>query len=82
MLLRVQFRPDPAEGGRRSVLGSRPAAVSRVQLSPYRVALAGVRIVPVGYHDLSKDITTLDTVEFDEQKLKKIAARVKGDRHT
>lgn len=52
--------------------------VSRVQLSPYRVVLAGVRVAPVGYRTLTKDITTVGTVEFDERKLKVVTARVKG----
>lgn len=52
--------------------------VSRVQLSPYRVVLAGVRTVPVSYMPLTKEITTVGTVEFDERGLKHVAARVKG----
>lgn len=52
--------------------------VSRVQLSPYRVVLAGVRTAPVGYVPLAKEITTVGTVEFDERGLKHVAARVKG----
>ena len=52
--------------------------VSRVQLSPYRVVLAGVRTVPIGYRTLTKDITTAGTVEFDERKLKTVPTRVKG----
>jgi Cu(I)/Ag(I) efflux system membrane fusion protein len=52
--------------------------VSRVQLSPYRVVLAGVRTVPVGYHPLTRGITTVGTVEFDERKLKVVSARVRG----
>lgn len=52
--------------------------VSRVQLSPYRVVLAGVKTVPVGYLPLAKEITTVGTVEFDERGLKHVAARVKG----
>lgn len=52
--------------------------VSRVQLTPYRVVLAGVRTVPVSYLSLSKQITTVGTVEFDERKLKTVSARVKG----
>lgn len=52
--------------------------VARVQLSPYRIALAGVRTAPVEYHALSREITTVGTVEFDERKLKAVAARVKG----
>jgi Cu(I)/Ag(I) efflux system membrane fusion protein len=52
--------------------------VSRVQFSPYRVVLAGVRTVPVGYHPLTKDLSTAGTAEFDERKLKVVSARVKG----
>lgn len=58
---------------------SLPAGVvSRVQLSPYRVVLAGVRTVPVAYLPLAKELTTVGTVEFDERGLKHVAARVKG----
>ena len=52
--------------------------VSRVQLSPYRVVLAGVKTTPVSYLPLSKVLTTVGTVEFDERGLKHVAARVKG----
>lgn len=52
--------------------------VARVQLSPYRVALAGVRTVPVGFVALAREIVTVGTVEFDERKLKAVSARVKG----
>ncbi|MBA4066741.1 MAG: hypothetical protein C0501_24150 [Isosphaera sp.] len=52
--------------------------VSRVQLSPYRVVLAGVRTAPVGYLPLTKEIATVGTVEFDERGLRHVAARVKG----
>lgn len=52
--------------------------VSRVQLTPYRVVLAGVRTVPVNYLPLTKEIATVGTVEFDERKLRTVSARVKG----
>jgi RND family efflux transporter MFP subunit len=52
--------------------------VARVQLSPYRITLAGVRTVPVEYLALTRQISTVGTVEFDERKLKAVAARVKG----
>ncbi|MBX9582358.1 MAG: efflux RND transporter periplasmic adaptor subunit [Gemmataceae bacterium] len=52
--------------------------VSRVQLTPYKVVLAGVRTAPVGYVPLTKEITTVGTVEFNEQKLWAVSARVKG----
>jgi RND family efflux transporter MFP subunit len=52
--------------------------VSRVQLSPYRVVLAGVRTTPVSYHPLTRNVTTVGTVEFDERQLRIVSARVKG----
>ena len=52
--------------------------VSRVQLTPYRVVLAGVKTVPVAYQPLTKEVTTVGTVEFDERGLKHVASRVKG----
>ncbi len=55
-----------------------PGVVNRVQLSPYRVTLAGIRTTPVAYLPLAKEITTVGTVEFDERGLKHVAARVKG----
>ncbi|MBX9622638.1 MAG: efflux RND transporter periplasmic adaptor subunit [Gemmataceae bacterium] len=55
-----------------------PGVVARVQLSPYRVVLAGVKTAPVTYLPLSKELTTVGTVEFDERGLKHVAARVKG----
>ncbi len=55
-----------------------PGTVSRVQLSPYRVVLAGVRTAPVQYQALTRDLTTVGTVEFDERKLRTVPARVKG----
>lgn len=58
---------------------SLPAGVvSRVQLSPYRVVLAGIKTVPATYLPLTKELTTVGTVEFDERGLKHVAARVKG----
>jgi Cu(I)/Ag(I) efflux system membrane fusion protein len=55
-----------------------PGTVSRVQLSPYRVVLAGVQTSEVKYRNLSRTITTFGSVEFDETKEKHIAARQKG----
>src|ERR671930_2219404 len=52
--------------------------VARVQLSPYRVVLAGVRTAPVTYHPLAKEITTVGTVEFDERTLRNVSARFKA----
>lgn len=52
--------------------------VSRVQLSPYRVVLAGVQTLTVSYVTLTKEISTVGTVEFDERGMKSVPARVKG----
>jgi Cu(I)/Ag(I) efflux system membrane fusion protein len=55
-----------------------PGVVSRVQLTPYRVALAGIQTAEVGYQPLAREITTVGTVEFDERKLARIAVRLAG----
>lgn len=55
-----------------------PGTVSRVQLTPYRVVLAGVRTEPVAYQPLTRDINVVGSVEFDERGLKNVSARVKG----
>jgi Cu(I)/Ag(I) efflux system membrane fusion protein len=56
----------------------RPGVISRVQLTPYRVALAGIQTSTVGYMPLKKEIRTVGFVEFDERKLARITARVTG----
>jgi multidrug efflux pump subunit AcrA (membrane-fusion protein) len=55
-----------------------PGVVSRVQLTPYRVVLAGVKTAPADYVPLTKDVRTVGTVEFDERGLKQVAARYKA----
>lgn len=55
-----------------------PGVVNRVQLSPYRVVLAGVQLWPVDYQPLSKEITAAGYVEFNERGLKNVSARAKG----
>jgi multidrug efflux pump subunit AcrA (membrane-fusion protein) len=55
-----------------------PGVVSRVQLTPYRVALAGVQSAEIDYQPLSKEINTVGFVEFDERKLARITARPSG----
>ena len=52
--------------------------VNRVQLSPYRVVLAGVHTFRVDYQPLSKEITAVGYVEFNEREVKNVSARVKG----
>jgi RND family efflux transporter MFP subunit len=55
-----------------------PGIVNRVQLSPYRVVLAGIQTWTVDYVPLTKKITTVGYVEFNERLQKQVAARVKG----
>lgn len=52
--------------------------VSRVQLSPYRVVMAGVQTWRVSYIPLTKRITSVGYVEFNERELRQVTARVKG----
>jgi multidrug efflux pump subunit AcrA (membrane-fusion protein) len=55
-----------------------PGVVSRVQLTPYKVAVAGIATAEVGYQPLTKDIAAVGFVEFDERKLARISARATG----
>ncbi|HZZ26650.1 MAG TPA: efflux RND transporter periplasmic adaptor subunit [Pirellulales bacterium] len=52
--------------------------VNRVQLSPYRVVLAGVQTWPVQYVSLTKDIKAVGYIEFNERGQKTVAARSAG----
>jgi Cu(I)/Ag(I) efflux system membrane fusion protein len=52
--------------------------VSRVQLAPYRVLLAGAQTVPVAYRRLVREITTVGNVEFDERLLSRVTVRAAG----
>jgi Cu(I)/Ag(I) efflux system membrane fusion protein len=52
--------------------------VNRVQLSPYRIVLAGVATYPVDYQPLTKQITAVGYVEFNEHGQRTVSARVAG----
>ncbi|MFO1094056.1 MAG: efflux RND transporter periplasmic adaptor subunit [Planctomycetaceae bacterium] len=52
--------------------------VNRVQLSPYRVVLAGIRTWTVDYQPLMKEINAVGYVEFNERAVKNVSARVNG----
>ena len=52
--------------------------VTRLQLSPYKVVTADIRTWDVKYEPLTKKIETVGKVEFDERRLHRITARVKG----
>lgn len=55
-----------------------PGVVNRVQLSPYRVVLAGVHTWRVEPTPLAKEITAVGFVEFNERGQRTVAARVAG----
>lgn len=55
-----------------------PGTISRVQLSPYRIALAGIQTSEIGYLPLKREIRAVGFVEFDERRLARITARVTG----
>jgi Cu(I)/Ag(I) efflux system membrane fusion protein len=50
----------------------------RVQLSPERIELGGIRTEPIGFHVLEQVIETSGSVQYDEGGLSKIVARVNG----
>lgn len=52
--------------------------VNRVQLTPYRVVLAGLHTWPVDYQELSKEIAAVGFVEFNERGQRTVSARVAG----
>lgn len=55
-----------------------PGVVNRLQLSPYRVVLAGIKTWEVQALTLVKEIVAVGSVEFNERGMKQVAARVKG----
>jgi Cu(I)/Ag(I) efflux system membrane fusion protein len=55
-----------------------PGTVSRVQLSPYRVVLAGVQTVEARYLPLTREVVAFGSVEFNETTQAHIATRQKG----
>jgi Cu(I)/Ag(I) efflux system membrane fusion protein len=55
-----------------------PGITGRVQLSPERVQLAGVKTVRIGYQPLVRQLTTLGNVTYDESRLSRVVSRVSG----
>ena len=51
---------------------------ARVQFSPERIQLAGIKTMPVGYRPMVKQTTTVGYVAFDESGLSRIVSRVEG----
>lgn len=52
--------------------------VSRVQLSPYRVQLAGIRTAELELQPLTVDLRAVGYVAIDERKLSRIVVRAEG----
>jgi len=52
--------------------------VSRVQLSPYRIQLAGIRTVELELQPLTVDLRAVGYVAIDERKLSRIVVRADG----
>ncbi len=70
MPLSIRVKPSPA---------ALPAGITgRVQLSPERIQLAGIKTVPVAYRPMVKQITTVGYVAYDESRLSRIVSRVAG----
>jgi multidrug efflux pump subunit AcrA (membrane-fusion protein) len=55
-----------------------PGVTQRVQITPYKVAVAGIETAEIGYRPLTKEIAAVGFVEFDERKQARISARVTG----
>ncbi|MBF0500666.1 MAG: efflux RND transporter periplasmic adaptor subunit [Candidatus Riflebacteria bacterium] len=55
-----------------------PEITGRLTLTPYRIALAGIRTVKIGYEPLVRKITTYGEVVYDERKFSRISARFAG----
>lgn len=55
-----------------------PGVVNRVQLSPYRVVLAGVQTYQVRYVELTKEIQAVGYFEFNERNQRTVSSRVQG----
>ena len=50
----------------------------RVQLSPERIQLAGIKTVAVDYRPIAKQTKTVGYITFDESRLSRIVSRVEG----
>ena len=59
-------------------VGPGPGSLSRVELSPHRVAQAGVQTAEVSYAPLKQTFATVGSVAFDERRLANITSRVPG----
>lgn len=51
---------------------------SRVQLTPNRIALAGIETTPVAYQALTREIRAVGVLDYNETKVAQLSARVAG----
>lgn len=51
---------------------------SRVQLTPQRIALAGIETTEVSYRELVRDIRAVGVLDYNETKVAQLSARVAG----
>jgi membrane fusion protein, copper/silver efflux system len=51
---------------------------ARVQFSPERIQLAGIKTVPVEYRPMARETKTVGYITFDESRLSRIVSRVEG----
>ncbi len=69
----------PLSKRKKGELPELPAGVlTRIQLSPERVQLAGVKTVAASYMPLTKEIRTVGYVQYDESRRAEIVTRVSG----
>ncbi len=69
----------PLSKRKKGELAQLPAGViSRVQLSPYRIELAGIETVEATRRPLTLDIRTVGYVAIDERRLSRIVVRAAG----
>jgi len=55
-----------------------PGVTGRVQLTPERIRQAGVKTIPVARRPVTRRVTTVGYVSFDESRLTRVVARVSG----
>lgn len=55
-----------------------PGVTGRVQLSPDRIRMAGIETAEVGYRPMSKELTTVAAVTYNESRLARVVSRVSG----
>jgi Cu(I)/Ag(I) efflux system membrane fusion protein len=55
-----------------------PGVTGRVNLSPERVAMAGIKTVPIGYRPMSRQLLSMGHVTYEESRVSRVVSRVEG----